>query len=260
MPFSPSYYITVDDNIRRAEAGRMHLPLAKDFGLRESKRTKLECDWKHHHKMHFDALGVVWPINWAKVRASMYLDGFLEREREVLILLDAVWGPPLPSGPYVGSVVFEFVGVNPTVQRLLGGCVDVDMQLDPNSKGPWRQVPPTLVGSGKLAVRITRPSSEESIVRIVESFELARMIGWGDEEWQHGAQSANEVRSVDFTELVANICGNAYSIFHYGPWQLAALATFGKFHKDLGGKTLVVSDDAPMAVRDSETYSESESD
>mmetsp|Transcript_102358 Transcript_102358/g.203216 ORF Transcript_102358/g.203216 Transcript_102358/m.203216 type:complete len:98 (-) Transcript_102358:55-348(-) len=34
-----------------------------------------------------------------------------------------------------------------------------------------------------------------------------------------------------WVEMVANLAGNAWSLWHYGPWKLALLATVGQFHK-----------------------------
>ena len=57
-------------------------------------------------------------------------------------------------------------------------------------------------------------------------------IGWFDDAWQ--------VPAIDHTEglyLISNMCGNAYSLYHKGPWLLAALATYGQFHGKYGTRS-----------------------
>ena len=69
-------------------------------------------------------------------------------------------------------------------------------------------------------------------VRRLEAFELMRLIGWNVDSW---APYSTPDKAPDL-ELISNLAGNAYSLYHYGPWEMAALATFGKYHKDHGGK------------------------
>jgi hypothetical protein len=52
--------------------------------------------------------------------------------------------------------------------------------------------------------------------RILEAFEYMRLIGWFDSEWR---VPAGTIKTTLDLELVANMAGNAYSLFHYGPLQ-----------------------------------------
>ena len=91
-----------------------------------------------------------------------------------------------------------------------------------------QQHPPTLVGSGRLVVRRTKRSEGIREVRLVEPFELMRMIGWCGDCWQP-LSNKFLASGIEALELVSNLAGNAYSLFHVGPVQLASLATLGKF-------------------------------
>ena len=47
-------------------------------------------------------------------------------------------------------------------------------------------------------------------------------------------------------ELLANISGNAYSLWRFGPWVLASIAAFGRFYVDSSSQAETVSDEAWM--------------
>ena len=89
-----------------------------------------------------------------------------------------------------------------------------------------------MVGPGKLFVRYLG-DDEKTVLRLVEGFEIFRMIGWGDAMWKKCSEAYSEDEG--YPELLLNMTGNAYSLFHFGPWALASLATFGRFWDPNGG-------------------------
>ena len=52
------------------------------------------------------------------------------------------------------------------------------------------------------------------------------MIGWCD-EWHVNRNTAD--KGLDYCELLTNMAGNAYSLWHFGPWFLSLVATYGMF-------------------------------
>ncbi len=55
-----------------------------------------------------------------------------------------------------------------------------------------------------------------------------RLIGWCDSFW--AAPSPSDVQNIEMLDLLEDMAGNAYSAFHFGPWMMALLVTFGKFY------------------------------
>ena len=101
-------------------------------------------------------------------------------------------------------------------------------------------------------VRNIDAETKQSEVRLLESFETFRLMGWGDEEWQPGGDLFQDHVG---NELLMNMSGNAFSQFHLGPWMLASLATYGKFHGSwsdsesvpLGRENEMANDDSSSA-------------
>ena len=123
----------------------------------------------------------------------------------------------------------EFLDINPVLTRVVGS----HLAFEPRNTSPWRLTPPTLTGSSKIAVRFKKQDlgfpSSTWFVRILEAFEYMRLQGWGDEQWNAYDIDETTPKGVYFLELIANMAGNAFSVFHYGPVVQALLATFGKF-------------------------------
>ena len=232
MPMPTSYFITLDEKQRREEAATIGVPLHSEFGPREPKREKDEYKWKLEHKLHFEGVGVAWPIDWGAVSAGLQFNGLLMREREAVVYFDSVF----PAKPATTSPILEFIDVNPSIGRIMKSYVDWDLSLKDPTSSPWHTRPTTIVGSANMVVRISFPGNPVATVRLLECFEYMRMIGWGDDEWAipELSKPPGGERSCDYLELVANMVGNAYSVYHYGPWNMAMLSTFGTYHKDLG--------------------------
>jgi hypothetical protein len=137
--------------------------------------------------------------------------------------------------------------INPTLARVIqNSMTDTTLSVKkPGSMGPWRLRPPTLVGSMTLLLRVSGGGLPCAKVRLVEPFERMRMIGWPDSAWQQVPES---MQTMQFNDLVCNMTGNAYSVFHFGPWQLATLAVMGRYHCELGGRFQDVAEDVESSL------------
>ena len=197
----------------------MKLPLVADLGPREPKSIKENPDWKAEHKVLWDRFATEMPCTWpmtypelvlAKNPVDLRREGLLPREREVTVLCHYL---------FKAVHVVEFLDSNSSAPRI----VERNLSDSGERSSPWKPSPPTLVGSSKMVMRWTRPD-KPPVLRTLECFELTRMIGWPDDCWR---TIGPDDRSHDFVELVSNMCGNAYTMFHFGPWNIALLATYG---------------------------------
>ncbi|MDA8583005.1 hypothetical protein N9L68_02205 [bacterium] len=227
-----SHFITLDHDKRESEARAMGIPLQSDFGPRSSKTQKEEYEWKLDHKRLYTAIGLRWPHMPASLTPStpsyIHWHGMLPREREVAVYCDVAF-PPVPA--LDNNQVYEFFDLNLTLARTVGP------HLDENSKPkqgqtPWKRHPPTLVGSGKVVMRAHHPKSGRFEIRILEAFECMRLIGWSDSLWK---PLPSHLRTVEFLEVISNAAGNVFCVFHFLPWNLALLSTYGYYVQAHGG-------------------------
>ena len=198
----------------------MGLPLHSELGPREPKTIKEDPNWKAEHstlwrRFALDLPGT-WPMDYdslasAKNPVDLRRHGLLPREREVAVICHYL---------FESESVVEFMDANLSAPRL----IERHLSDDGPTSSPWKPSPPTLVGSGKMVLRWS-PRGKVPVLRTLECFELARMIGWPDQCWK---AITPDDRSHAWLENVANMCGNAYSLFHFGPWNIALLATYGK--------------------------------
>lgn len=214
------------------EADSVGLPLHSVFGPRDSKSNAHSPDWKSEHKLLWekfpDKIPGKWPLDMESWTEAVYVDhpafadirfhGFYPREAEAVVLLHCLFEPRSKC---------EFIDVNPSLTRVVDTLIDSDS--DEIKGTPWRSTPPTLVGSGRLVMRHVRDGKLPPLIRIVESFELARMIGWADNLWSSKPTSSSE-QTADGLALISNMVGNAFSLFQFGPFQMAILSTYGKYH------------------------------
>ena len=223
----PEQYITLDDEERREESKYLGIPLHADLGEREPKRGKDDQEWRLEHKTYFDAMKMEWPpmIEDCKSPAlHVSYAGMLPREREVANYLMRVFK--------IEYGVIHFADVNPKLSRILTSCLSPD--LTEVKKTPWHSPPDTLVGSMRLVLLYQQDADSPLVMRLVEAFELFRMIGWSDENWRPvmvDADGNGECyrQTHEHLELLSNLCGNAFSIHHYAPWMMSLLATYGRF-------------------------------
>ena len=144
---------------------------------------------------------------------------------EVLFLLDILF-PPRADRDEV-----EIVDINPAIERTLDGYLDVGdwaLKADLAGRSPWRAESGTLVGSGKFVVRHRfqgqqHISPKPWVIRMVETFEAFRMIGWDTGDWV--IISGKDVGSRQM-HMYLNLAGNAFTAFHYLPFVCSMLSTF----------------------------------
>jgi hypothetical protein len=225
-PLPVASFLSVSDNARRMQASRMGLKLHSDFGPRMPKFVKKDPDWKLEHKQLFKAQGICWPANYeASECKAISFAGMLPRECEAAVFCHIVWPPTTPA-------VLAFFDVNQTLSRLTQSCLNDDLGKKPDST-PWKPRPPTLVGSGKVLARIPDLNGFGCHLRVLEGFEYMRLIGWADDCWRMPPAGLDSRNSCEYAELLSNLAGNAFTMFHYGPFQLAMLSTYGRFHSSL---------------------------
>ena len=91
---------------------------------------------------------------------------------------------------------------------------------------------------------------EEDVVSLVgaavEEVVVMRMQGWSDAMWK--PMPAGWYDCTEKLELVANMAGNAYSLWHYGPISMATWATVGRYYKQFAahGKVAVPNEEVPV--------------
>jgi hypothetical protein len=241
-PLPVNSFLTFDEDVRRQQGKQIGLKVHADFGPRDPKMIKKDPEWKLEHKLLFKAHGIDWPANFEGPECKgISCDGMLPREREAAAFCHIVWPPNTP-------VDLAFLDVNQSLGRLIGSCLDDQSLAKPDST-PWRPRPPTLVGSGKVLARIPDKVGSGCHLRVLEGFEYMRLIGWADDCWQTPPADLDSRNSCDHAELLANMAGNAFTMFHYGPFQLALISTFGRFHDAF----------VPVACNPSSTDNESNS-
>ena len=220
--------ITVDTDLRRSEASKVGLPILHGAGLRLSKRPKKDLGWKLEHKELFDEFGLPWPVDitqLGKDYPQIIFDGLSHREVEACIFLHSVFPPPEAPDE---KPMLEFIDINPTVTRIIGGCLSPD-NLGTTKRSPWVfGKPGTVVGSMKCVVRVT--TAADSHLRCLDGIEYFRLIGWEDRDWKPLAVWGSIFEDVfQLTEGLANLAGNAFSAWQWIAFQMAILSTWGNY-------------------------------
>lgn len=214
-------FLTFDDDDRRAEGRALGLPIHQDLGPRQSKSTKENLQWKSEHKVLCDDNNMVWPIPEAQADDVLDRSGLFPREADMLCILHSLWPPA--AGDRI-----EYIDANAALGRLVMSHVDEATGQPKGTGSPWRASVPTLTGSIKLAIR--RTVSGKSRIRLAESFESLRLIGWSDDCWAHGdVWKAHGASREEACDLLSNLAGNAFSAYQYGPWLAALLVTMGRY-------------------------------
>ena len=227
--FDMSEFLIHDIDERRAAANEMNFPLLEDLPQRVSMRGgQATCDWKHDHYTICRFNNMTWPISdFDSSPSALYTTPLLARELEVVYILDMLW-PPVHD--------LEFADVNPASSRIWEKHLDHDGKVRTDSHagdGPWKHQSPTQVGSGRLVCRyrltgaqLTTRAPKKFGVRLLEPFEQMRCIGWSDSMWRHARDSWS---TYDKLELIPEMAGNAFCIFHYLPVCCALFSTWGRF-------------------------------
>ena len=168
----------------------------------------------------------IWPFNFREYRGTSEIrfSGLDEREAEATCYCDRNFQMEPPPG---GQTVFQFLDINPTLVRLMGGKLEDDFSIKADATTVWRNEPPTLTGSARILVRVWVHTWPCPQVRVLEVWEEARLIGWFDHCWQ--ALSPEQVQDPDLLYNISSMLGNAYSLYQYGPYAISLLATYGRF-------------------------------
>ena len=200
--------------------------MKKEFGPRTSRCTKDSQNWKSDHKLMFDANGLPWPYLVEHGANVLDPSGLFAREIEACWFAHSLFPPRAHDG-------LEFIDINPQTTRLMQPFLTEDMTVKesaqgPEGRSPWREKLPTLAGSTRLVIRVTRMGA--STIRLAESFEMMRLIGWDDKQWAR-PNASGMAMGVQGLDIISNMAGNAFSLWHFGPWQCALLSTYGQFCK-----------------------------
>ena len=226
------------------------IPLVAGHGLREADvGAKGSLDWKVDHRYYWRMFGVDWPmpIGWQDSKSpcpneEVRYCGQREREQEVVWLLCFAFPfPPAPIGHDPEESRYQFIDVNPTIVRILAGCIEEVFDTESGAitgvrvkKSPWSDCLQTQVGSGKLIVRTCLPNGR-IVTRCLEALEAMAFMGW-DRSWFRDPATVHDKplhvckSDIHYAELVSNMGGNAMSLFHYAPIRLATMATIGHFY------------------------------
>ncbi len=174
--------ITLDPEALKKECDRLGMSLLRDSGLRQGA-NKETPSWKVFHKGIFDAFKLPWPAPpTVKTISNIYNGNLLPREWEACVFLDNVFPPELTKQrDGSATAIMQFVDINMDMARMLQlYFVDFDaFELKPGVT-PWKNHPPTLVGSGKVVMRFFNTKDSSWAVRVLEGFENMRLIGWSD--------------------------------------------------------------------------------
>lgn len=146
--------------------------------------------------------------------------GMFQRELEATVFLHSVW--PMPA-----ASLAEFIDINMNLPRIIKSYWDQEAGQPKPGSSPWRSQLPTLTGSCNIVARLR--IGDTVVIRLLECFEVMRLIGWDDAQWQAERMQLPAERPDSFPELISNMAGNAYSVYHFGPWVLALFAVYGKF-------------------------------
>ena len=219
--------VTFNDSDRQDEIYALGLHMHDQ--PRESQASQAGCDWKLDHLNICKANNVMWPINFNETAANdvtISLAGLLPRECEVAWMANRFWKPTSSDG-------VEFFDINPQTNWVFKSYMTLDMVLTEElledfPRGPWRTSPPTMAGSTKIFMRYSTSNGFQC--RCWEGVEYFRALGWHDDAWR--LPTADALNCVTGSELLANLAGNAFSLYHYGPFVISTLATFGRFSPD----------------------------
>ena len=74
----------------------------------------------------------------------------------------------------------------------------------------------------------TRFGGKEFMVRLLEPFEAMNIMGWSDlHHWVK--MQPHDWETTESLELLFNLAGNAFNVFHVMPWLCASISVWGRF-------------------------------
>lgn len=193
----------------------------QDRGQKDGSRE--QQNWKVYHQYIFTLMDMQWPVDPVAFD-GINSGGMLPREKEAAAFLNKVFPP---------RHAIEFLDVNPQLAWLIKERIRDDGTIVQGST-PWRSRIPTLTGSAKMLIRERAEPPAAHRVRLMEGVESFRLIGWSDDLWRIDApEDKDEVQPGQkaFSELLSDMAGNAYAVWHAIPWVMALLAVIGKYGK-----------------------------
>lgn len=219
-------FISLDRQELQAEHKDVGFNSWNAIGCLVSQAKQDGCDYKVDHMKIFHANNLAWPIDWDDAcleDCEVDFGGMLPRENELCWLTQRLW-------PCLEMDADKFFDVNFKTFFTLNQTFLTDEYVRKTGtaaadQGPWRPAVPSLTGSGKVVWRHTELG--HSFIRIIEKLEYTRIMGWSDESWRKPLPDWLCGQSGKM--LVSDMMGNAFSVFHMGPFHLAPLASWGKF-------------------------------
>ena len=226
---SPLSFLTLDDNIRKQEAESLGLPQFRDTSGSAEPTDPKSYGWKMFHKRVCD-LGTPaelepLPFPYEATEAQkeyVCLGGLSTREKEALLILDRFFPP---------EAVYEFIDINADLGWTCKSIIKTDTEpwaWNTQVKSPWHACPATDAGSTKYCFRYS-PDLCTRQVRVIEPHEEYRMQGWDLGDWRVPVFPPDEVVGRDHLNLLSDLAGNSFSLFHCTPVFVCALATWGRF-------------------------------
>ena len=243
--------IEMNSATRRAICNHIGVSSLEHTGIRESRSTEKnggDQKWKEYHaELYQNVLGLVWPVVHSMLAAEICIDGLARREADAAYFLHKA---------FPRQHEMEFLNINPDILMILNGClewsaVEGGQPTFAIKKSPWKKKPGTLIGSCKLLCRYVAEGKE--VVRAWEAFEYMAAIGWHPESWQKEGMTPKMVplETQDVVETVSCLAGNAFCLYHFVPFELALLATYGKFAWDVAKEDEeVIEEDEEATISD----------
>ena len=200
-------------------------------------------EWKSAHMRLFQQFGLAWPAHFSEGPSEnrIQFDGLREREAESLFFLVTCFDfvDVDADSDTKQQSDFEFLDINHQLPRILTSTFDIEEDGSVTVKrSPWKKRPPTLVGSSKIAVRTKKAGVKGTTTRLLEAVESLLMQGWDESYFVHPKDPNwwTTIPGVDgnphkFIDLICNMSGNAFSVFHCVPLTLCTMALMGKYTK-----------------------------
>ncbi len=230
IPMEDIVYTEVE-KMRKAHA-EVGLPILQGSGMRMPMKGQKETfDWKSDHDYLFECFSLTWPPSMAELEKVVTVDGLFLREIQLAFFIDYAF-------PMAPGVSMDFVDINTDSKRLLAGCMDCMEVAEDEEEGkrctvkirksPWKNPPGAIIGSTKVLVRYVR--NGKKTIRAFNSLEYFMTIGWYAEDWARVDKLGFiGVQIHKLVEFHANLTGNAFTLYHVAPLELATLATYGRF-------------------------------
>jgi len=202
---------------------------SREYGVRSFQEMGPKPDagdtsYKLEHCTMFRALDMEWPI--AQHTGALNDGGMTPREKEVAAFLHHVF--PIAGDEFV----FEYVDIAPKLGRICKTSL-VDEGDEKLAKTlvvgtPWTSTPPSLNGNSRLLVRHLMDDSKVT-VRLVESFELLKIVGVGAPQVRAASRLTAEAE-FDEHDYLMQFANKSSRVEDYLHIRVAGLITAGKFH------------------------------